>query len=151
VAAIPALPLAAEQLIPQRPPMLLIQRLLEHGDGWGLAEGCLPKESPFADEGGVLHPMVLVELMAQGYAAVQGYEDLLLGNPVKLGFLVGLRGVAFPGRAFSGERLLVRVRRIGALEGFILAEAAVLRGQDVVSSGVLKLWVSERGPAAEEA
>jgi 3-hydroxyacyl-[acyl-carrier-protein] dehydratase len=141
--AAPSLPLAAGALLPHRPPMLLLERLLEYQDGWGVAEARPGRDSLFTEDDGGLHPAALVEIMAQGYAAVRGYEDLLHGRPVKNGLLVGIRAIEFRGRAFAGEILEVRIRRVGGIEGFVLAEAEVRRDGALLAAGTLKMYIPE--------
>jgi predicted hotdog family 3-hydroxylacyl-ACP dehydratase len=64
------LPLDAEVLIPHRKPMQVIDRLNESDGKTGIAEACFDMDSPFViDSSGKIERLVLIELVAQTYAA----------------------------------------------------------------------------------
>ena len=114
----PALPIPAENLLPHRPPMLLVDRLCSYADGCGVVEACPGSDSILVDERGALDEVALVELMAQGYAAVKGYDDLVKGRPVQEGFLVGIRKLQITGRAATGDLLRMPTRSLPAQLAF---------------------------------
>ena len=135
------LPRAAGDFMPHRLPMRLVDRLLAAADGCGtvsvrLADGC-----PLLAPDGTLEGVALVELMAQGYAAVQGYTDQCAGHPPGRGFLVGIRRAQLPGKARAGEELTVEVHTVARIEAFALIEGEVRRGAEVLASAALKLWL----------
>lgn len=138
----PTLPIPAELLIPHRLPMRLIETLLTADEGGGTAAATIAADGPLTGADGRLEAIGLVEMMAQAYAALQGYEDQRRGEPVKRGFLVGVRGFHLTGEARAGDRLEVRVRTVAEMEGFALAEGEVRRGDEVLAAGSLKLWIS---------
>jgi predicted hotdog family 3-hydroxylacyl-ACP dehydratase len=137
------LPQEALQLLPHRPPMALVDRLLASDGTAARAEATVAAEHLFARAGGELDPIALVEMFAQTYAAMQGFEDLCKGRPVKEGFLVGIRRIRIDGRARVGDRIEVAVRTVGAIDGFAVAEGEVRRGAELLASGSLKLWIPE--------
>jgi predicted hotdog family 3-hydroxylacyl-ACP dehydratase len=138
------LPMAAERLIPHRAPMRLVDRLISFADGDGTTEATLPGKSVVAGEDGAIDPVALVELIAQSYAAVKGYDDLVRGKPVSEGFLVGIRKLRVTGKAFADDRLLTTVKTVGTFEGFAVVEGTVTRGDEPLASGTLKLWITEK-------
>lgn len=140
-----ALPMAAERLIPQRAPMRLVDTLVSRSDGCGVTESRLPADAIMADERGMLDEVTFVELIAQSYAAVKGYIDLIDGNPPGKGFLVGIRHLKITGKAFAGDRLLTSIRTVGAFEGFAVIEGTVTRDAETVASGSMKVWLVEQG------
>lgn len=143
-----SLPIAAAGILPHRAPLLLIERLVAWEELAATAEACLAPESPFADGEGLLDPVVMIELMAQTYAALRGYDDLLHGRPVGKGLLVGARQVLLSGAARAGERLVVAVRAVGVFEGFALVEGEVRRGAAVLAAGSIKLYNPDEGSGA---
>lgn len=145
-----ALPLPAERLIPHRPPMRLVDTLLSFADGSGLTEACPAAECILADARGELDPAALVELIAQSYAAVKGYDDLSNDRPVKEGFLVGVRKLRITGKAFTGDRLLTTIRTVGTFEGFAVAEGEIVRAGETIATGTIKLWIVDEGATAGE-
>jgi predicted hotdog family 3-hydroxylacyl-ACP dehydratase len=140
-----ALPMAASLLIPHRTPMRLVDTLLSVHEGCGVTESVLPRTSMMADGEGRLDEVVFMELIAQSYAAFKGYMDLLEGKPAGEGFLVGVRHMAFTGRAHAGDLLRTSVRTVTSFGGFAVVEGSVTRGDETVASGIIKLWIVEDG------
>ena len=143
------LPLSAEKLIPHRPPMLLVDRLTSCDEsGSGVVEACLGADCVLAGPQGRLDEVALVELIAQSYATIKGYDDLLKGKPVQEGFLVGIRKLQLTGKARAGDRLTVEIRTVGSFEGFAVVEGQVLCNGAAIASGTIKLWLINDGAAA---
>jgi predicted hotdog family 3-hydroxylacyl-ACP dehydratase len=138
-------PLAAEAVLPHRSPMRLIDELLACSNGTATVAASVQADSPLTDEAGYLEAVGLMEMLAQSFAAMQGYEDGRLGVPVRKGFLVGIRSFRIAGTAKSGDRLHIDLRTTANLGGFTLAEGEVRRGDEVLAAGSLKLWVPEEG------
>jgi predicted hotdog family 3-hydroxylacyl-ACP dehydratase len=137
------LPLAAEQLMPHRLPMRLVETLIAYAGQEGVVETRLAEDGLLVAGDGRLDEVVLAELLAQAYAVVKGYGDCLAGNPVREGFLVGVKEAVFEQPVFAGDRLRIRVRTVAAVDGFAVAEGEVLRGDQRIAHGSLKLWIPE--------
>jgi predicted hotdog family 3-hydroxylacyl-ACP dehydratase len=135
------LPLPAEEFIPHRPPMRLVERLLSYGDAAGEVEAILSADSVLVNTDGTLDAVALVELLAQGYAVVKGYDDRLQGKAVSEGYLVGVKKMRITGCAHAGERLLIRIRTVGSFEGFAVVEGEIAGASGIIASGTLKLWI----------
>ena len=93
------------------------------------------------DEDGLLDPTAVAEMIAQTYAAVKGYNDRLSGEPVKQGFLVGIRKIQFLKLVFAGDVLRINVDTVGAISGFAVVKGLVTRNQEVIAEGEIKLWI----------
>ena len=78
------------ELVPHRPPMLLIDRLLADDAELIRVEAVIKPDQLFLTEQG-MPAWVGVELMAQTMAAWAGLRSVQSGKPVKLGFLLGTR------------------------------------------------------------
>lgn len=141
------LPMPAQALIPHRPPMQLAQRLLSYGDQAGVVEAEFPADGILVGPDGALDEVALVELLAQGYAVIKGYDDLLQGKEISKGYLVGLKKVRLTGVARAGETLLVRIKTVGSFEGFAVAEGEIERAGETIAAGTLKLWIVGDAPA----
>ena len=135
------LPLAAEELIPHRLPMRLIDRLLEIDGTNGVVEALVAAEGPLMSADGRLEDVALTELLAQAYAAVKGYADLCDDQPVKQGFLVGIKKLVKLLPAQAGDRLLIRVKTLAELDDFAVAEGEIWRGKELLARGEIKVWV----------
>ena len=140
-----ALPMAASLLIPHRTPMRLVDTLLSVREGCGVTESVLPRSSMMADGEGRLDEVAFMEMIAQSYAALKGYKDLVDGKPAGEGFLVGVRHLEVAGGAYAGDRLLTSVRTVTSFGGFAVVEGSVTRGDETIASGIIKLWLVEDG------
>lgn len=134
-------PIAAEDLIPHRPPMRMIDALEAFDGETGIVSARVSPGNLLLEENGALTEVVLLELLAQSFAAVQGYADSFSGKPVRQGFLVGARNVSFLARPRLGDHLKIRVRATARLEGFAVVEGSVMRGDEVLAEGNIKLWI----------
>jgi len=141
--AAPALPMPADRILPHRPPMRLVDTLLSCENGSGEAEACIQAHSFLAGGDGGIDEAALIELIAQAYAAVKGYDDLAHGKPPGKGFLVGMRKIRITGKARAGDRLRISIRTVGVFANFAVVEGAVARGGETLASGTLKLWLAE--------
>jgi len=137
-----SLPLPAEALIPHRLPMRLVDRLTacDPGAGSGTVEALPAEDGLLLTREGSLDPLALFEMIAQAYAAVKGYENLINGRPVRGGYLVGIRWGRIQGSAFPGDRLMVSVETEMTLGDFSVARGTVAREGRSIASAVIKVW-----------
>lgn len=135
------LPVPASDIIPHRGAMLLIDTLTASENGTGSARTTLPATCLTAGDDGVIDSLTLVELVAQTYAAVVGWEMLQAGNDFPIGYLVGVQKFTSTTPARAGESLTVNVETIGEFEGFAIVEGSVLREETVLANAKIKLWV----------
>jgi predicted hotdog family 3-hydroxylacyl-ACP dehydratase len=141
------LSVTAETLIPHRKPMCLIDRLIEFKDQGGTTEASVPFDRALVAQDGRLDPLAVAEMIAQSYAAVQGYDNSRTGQPVKRGFLVGIRKIQFRRSVFAGDLLRINVKTIGSIAGFAVVAGTVKRDQELMAEGEIKLWIQDSDPA----
>jgi len=141
----PSFPLPIERLLPQRPPMLLLDQLLSCTASEGTAEARICAGNLFRLPDDTLHEAALFELMAQAYAAVQGFQNSLAGKPASIGYLAGITRAVVHGAARVGDRLIVSVRQTALLQPFVRAEARVVRDGDLLAEGELTLFIPPAG------
>ncbi len=144
------LPLEAEALwehLPQRPPMLLLSRLLKVDVETmkGAAEAEFGPNSPVLDSRGRVAPEALLECMAQAFAAVEGYCRAVKRSapPAAPGMLAAVRKAMFSGRALAGTPLLILVEAVGRFEAFTMIQGEVLQQGELLATAELKLYKPE--------
>ena len=142
-----ALPIDAENLIPHRKPLCMVDRLTEYEDQAGTVEAVVSFENALIEDNGQLDQLAVTEMIAQACAAANGYEALLDKDPMKLGYLVGIKKFQFFGKALAGDKLQISVRTVGAISGFTVVEGQVICNQKIIAAGKIKLWVPELNPA----
>ncbi len=137
----PQLPRAAGEFLPHRPPMQLVDRLLAAANGSGSGETTVAAGCPLLGADGRLEKVALIELLAQCYAAVQGYIDQCAGRPPGRGFLVGIRKAQLYAPARIDDRLLVAVRTVARVDTFVMVEGEVRCDDRLLASALFKLWL----------
>ncbi|MHB8707488.1 MAG: 3-hydroxyacyl-ACP dehydratase [Desulfuromonadales bacterium] len=142
------LPAPAIRFVPHRPPMLQIDTLEAFSAEEAVVSAQIAAGNPLVDVQEGLAEVGLIEMLAQAYAARQGYADLAAGRQVREGYLVGLRAVRLHSRAKIGDRLRITLRTLMDMDGFALAEGTVTRDDDLLAAGTLKLWIVPTGGEA---
>ena len=137
------LPLDAEKLIPHRKPVCMVDRLIEYEDQAGSVEAVVTSENALVEDNGQLDQLAVTEMIAQACAAAKGYECRLSNDPMKLGYLVGIKKLQFFGKAFVGDKLQISVRTVGAISGFTVVEGKVISNKKIIAAGKIKLWIPE--------
>ena len=141
--AAPALPCPAIRLVAQRPPMLLVSTLV-HRDrpgNFSLVAATAPTTGIFLDLDGGLIPEYFVELVAQGGAAVNGYDAITDNAGKTRGFLVGIDNFVWQGGAKGGEELKVELVKtfefgpVTVMSGRVFNAAGAL-----LAEGEIKAW-----------
>jgi len=126
--------------LPHRPPMVLIDRVVEAAELRIVCEITLQVDSPFCN-GGAVPAWVGIEYMAQTIGALAGWRAQAKQLPVKVGFLVGtrhyqshvsqfhvgdiLRITAEEDVSLDNGLIVMRCTLLGAT-GTLLAEASLL-------------------------
>ncbi len=138
-----ALPHDASQLVPHRPPMLLIDRLLESDGSKGVVEAEIGADFLFLDEQGTVETVALIEMIAQSYAAMQGFVDRNQGGDVRQGFLVGVKTFVEHLPARLGDKLQIELKTVAEVEGFAIAEGLVRRDKDILAHAEITIWIQK--------
>ncbi|PLY02790.1 MAG: 3-hydroxyacyl-ACP dehydratase [Desulfuromonas sp.] len=136
------LPLEAEELIPHRLPMRLVDRLVDIDDKNGTIEADIRADCPLVDASGVLDDIALTELIAQAYAMIKGYNDLLDAAPVRQGFLVGIKKLTRQASANSGDTLRIAIRTIAEFDDLAIARGEIWRADECLAEGEIKVWIN---------
>jgi 3-hydroxyacyl-[acyl-carrier-protein] dehydratase len=143
------LPADTEAYMPHRSPLRLVQSLLRVEDGYAEAQTVLNAGDVGVGPDGTVEAAVLLEIVAQTYAAAQGYQDRNTGKPADLGYLVGASDFRIARRPRAGQPLLIRITSSCSFASFYLVDGQVLCEGQVVAAGTLKVWVQPgAGPQA---
>ncbi len=120
------------KLIPQRPPMVMIDNVLAQDDI--LVSTCLTIDTNniFVDNG-FLSESGIVEHIAQSAAAMTGYNTFLHGKEPVLGFIGEVKKCTFYNLPAVGETVQTRLNVIGEAAGVTLlsAVASTIEGKQV--------------------
>ena len=121
----PLLPCDARQFLPHRPPMTMVDRLLEVGE-WSVVETAIAPDNRFLRDG-VFDAEAIPEIVAQTCAAVTGFEQD--DRHIK-GMLTGGRNILIHEDIRSGDRIHIRVREIDELDEYHILYFKLVRCAD---------------------
>ncbi len=137
-------PIAA--LVPHKPPMLLLDRVLSYSTDFVSCEVEIRVDSPFVRDG-VVPAIVGLEYMAQCVATFAGLSARDKDEAPRVGFLLGSRDVRFDVDGFVvGDRLVVEARRTWGETDVGSFACQVRRGDEVLLEGNLTVY---QGPMPE--
>lgn len=134
--------IAITDLLPQRPPFLMIDRLTEFDPAEATAEFEVKADNLFAENGHLSAPG-LIENVAQTCAARIGYINRLDNQTVKLGFIGAIRNFHAFRLPAAGERLSTTVTVREEMFGMTLVDASVRSGNETIAECEMKIALSE--------
>ena len=129
-----------ESLLPHRPPMILLDRVLDDGDGTITCEVRLRPDSPFVENGSVA-AVVATEYMAQCVAAYAGLQAFRRADAIRTGYVIGARSIDLSLDEFGvGEELIVRAQHIWGDDILGKFECSVDAGGCRAASAILTVF-----------
>ena len=135
-----SLPCPVDTLVPHRPPMLIVRRLLEREGDRAVVEAVVPADGIWVGPDRGVLPEFYVEVIAQAMAAVNGYDALLEGHPPGDGFLVGVDAFTWHRTVAPGERLWIDVEKTFEFEAVKIIHGLVRNQAGEVAVGEIKVW-----------
>jgi predicted hotdog family 3-hydroxylacyl-ACP dehydratase len=117
--------LAIERLIPHRLPMRMVEQI-ERVDEQSIAARCTVRESWPTAEHGFARTLVLIEVIAQSAAALQGWRERHESEVAKGGLLVGVPSAKLASPAIPvGTELRCRVTISHGVQSYLAFEGIV--------------------------
>jgi radical SAM protein with 4Fe4S-binding SPASM domain len=147
-AQILSLPLDAGAVIPQAPPMRVMDTLEQIGDRTAVAVLTVRPDNPFVGPDGALDEAAYLEIMAQAMAAMNGFRTYRASKGRPEGLLLGARNVEILGGARVGDVLRVDVQKCVGYGDLGVIEGRVSRGDTLLAAGEVKVWHNSGGAPA---
>ena len=127
-----------KEVLPQRPPFLLVDKMLSYEEGEVLTQYSITGKEPLF-EGGSLRAEGLVENMAQSCAARVGYiSKYILHQPLEIGYIGSVKGFKCFRRPAPGEVLLTTVALVSEFAGITLCDVTIRCGEEIIASCAMK-------------
>lgn len=131
-------------LLPQRPPYLLVDRLLHYDEELIRCAFTVPAVHLMVDDGR-LSPAGLIEHVAQTCAARIGFINrYILHRPVTIGYVAALRDFRWEELPAAGSTVETEVRVLEDHFGMTLIRATVTCADRAVASGEMTIALTER-------
>jgi len=129
-----------QELIPQRPPMVMIGGIEKVEDGELYSWFDIEEDNLFVHEG-LFRESGLMENIAQTSAALNGYAARQEGKPVKLGFIGGISRLEVFALPPAGSRIHTRIRELHYVMDTSIIEGEVRSGDRVLARCEMKVFI----------
>lgn len=130
------------ELIPQRPPFIMVDRLL-HFDRIVTTSEFVVREDNIFLEGDELQPEGLVENIAQTCAARIGYVNLMNKESVRLGFIGAVRNLSIIRTPKIGEIIETSITVKEEIFQMTLVDAEIRLNGSVIVNAEMKIALSD--------
>ena len=131
-------------LIPHRPPMVMIDRYQKISQTAGTSVKQFSRED-YGCEGGQVMPVVLIECVAQTVAAQHGYDRLTgQGGGPAMGMLVSVDHVEFFAPVPGDARVTINVEKTDEIGPFHLIQGEIICGDSLMAKGKIKIFNQEK-------
>lgn len=125
-------------LIPQRRPFVMVDRLTECDDD-GAASELIFKEDNIFRSGDVMTESGMMENIAQTCAARIGYLGLLNNEPVRIGVIGSIKNMQFLDLPRVGDTLVTKVSIVSVVFNVTLVKAKVFCNGKLMAEGDMKI------------
>ncbi len=125
-------------LLPQRPPMVMVDRLL-HCDPVVTQTELTVREDNIMVDDGLMSACGLIENIAQTCAARMGYINLSNGKEVRVGVIGALRDMEIHSLPKIGDKIETRIEVSDEVFGMTLAQAESRCDNTLLASGTIKI------------
>ena len=134
-----------KELLPQRPPFVMIDRLVSCDMVYTVTELEVRPDNVFVDNGR-LTASGLVENIAQTCAARIGYINLCNGKAVKIGVIGSISNLEIIRTPRVGEHLVTTIRLVEEVFQLTLVEAVVKSGDEELARCNMKIALTDKDP-----
>ena len=131
-----------QELIPQRPPFVMVDRLLHFDRIVTTSEFAVREDNIFL-EGDELQPEGLVENIAQTCAARIGYVNLMNKESVRLGFIGAVRNLSIIRTPKIGETIETTITVKEEIFQMTLVDAEIRLNGSVIVNAEMKIALSD--------
>ena len=132
--------IAIGKLIPHRPPMVMIESLVEASPERAVAAKTF-RDGDYGLDGDMVAEPALVECVAQTVAAMQGYGRFAAGARPGIGFLAGVARFSIHFQPRRGEPLTIETQVTRRLGTMCLVTGKILREGRILAEGELRFSV----------
>jgi len=135
-----SLPCPVNGLIPQKPPMRVVDNILTIGERTAEVSVTIVEDMPFIGPDGVVDETVYLEMMAQAIAAFNGFINAGRTSCSHEGLLLGAKKLTISGQSKVGDRLNISVFKQARYGDFGIIKGIITREDEVVADGEIKIW-----------
>jgi len=132
-----------EELLPQRPPFVMVDKLLSVNEKSACTELLITADNIFTKNGEFAEAGI-IEHIAQTCAAGMGYINVCTyKDTVKIGFLSAIRDFTLRRLPKVGETLHTCVSIVELVMGMILIKSEVKINDETIAEGDMKIFITD--------
>ena len=131
------------ELLPQRPPFVMIDRLVSCDDVFAVTELTIRKDNIFVEDER-LTSSGLIENIAQSCAARIGYLNLKAGGTVKIGVIGAISNLDIVRTPKIGEKLETTIELISEVFQMTLVEAVIRSNGEEIVHASMKIALTDK-------
>ena len=137
---------AITEVVPHRPPMLLIEAL-EHESEGSLTCSARPRSTTPYSTAGKVPSILCLEYMAQAVAAYAGLRALRENDQVRMGYIIGVRSMTLEVPFLStGNQVLITVRHIWGDDSLGKFDCSITLAGRQIAHADLSAFQGDLGP-----
>ncbi len=130
------------KLLPQRPPFVLVDRLVDFSPLHTTTEFLIREECIFV-EAGELTFKGMIENMAQTCATRIGYVNYIQGKDIEVGYIGAVRNMTFERLPRVGETITTSIKVKEDVFQMTLVDAEIRIGEEVISRAEMKIAIKK--------
>lgn len=134
------LPIAADEIIPQKSPMKVIDTLVRVAERYADVSVTIQKDMLFVGEDGIVDDAIYLEMMAQSIAALNGFKQIGISESAPEGFLLGAKNFEILKKSRVGDKLTISVYKYARYGDFGVIKGTISRNNDILARGEIKVW-----------
>lgn len=127
-----------QDLIPQRPPMVMIHRLTDAGDSYARGRLFIETSNLFCRDG-CLQEAGMIEFITQTAAAWKGYLRLSEQKEVKQGFLTSIKNLVINSLPVAGTEIQSEIVIEEEILGYTIITGKVIYNNNVIAEGEMRI------------
>jgi predicted hotdog family 3-hydroxylacyl-ACP dehydratase len=129
-----------QELIPQRPPMVMIDKLTHSEEKTARGRLFIDESNAFCHEGH-FQEAGLIEFIAQTAAAYEGYRQLSEQKEVKLGFIGSIKNLEIHSLPAVNSEIESEITVENELLGFTILTGKILQNNSVIAEGEMRIFL----------
>ncbi|GGC16551.1 hypothetical protein GCM10011386_05490 [Parapedobacter defluvii] len=134
---------AIGKLIPQQPPFVLVDTLIEYADDHLVSGFKIPKEHVLVNRDGFLTEAGVIEHFAQTIALHQGYDYFLRGEDPPVGYIGSIKDFEIIRLPRAGDELRTSLLILQRLFGVTLVRGEVKLHEQIIATGEMRTVIAK--------
>jgi len=131
------------KLIPQRPPMVMIDALLDVSDDSALCTLAISNDNIFCSKEGLFEEAGLIEHIAQSAAAMVGYEYYKQNQPAPIGFIASVDRLECFYKPATGSVIETKITTIQRVSDIMVVSGVVTERGNKVAQCNMKFYINQ--------